>query len=195
MIYSVNGILIEKNPNIAIVDVGGVSFEVIISVNTFSTLPETGQKVLLYTHMVLKEDMAALFGFNELLEKKLYLMLNKVSKVGPKLAIAILSGIDANGLKRAISESDVNALSAVPGIGKKTAERIILELKDKFDDIIVTESMNQSDNQSDFQNDVLSALVNLGYKRLECMSTVRKFATEFNNFESLLKHCLKVLGK
>jgi Holliday junction DNA helicase RuvA len=192
LIYRVKGLLIEKTPNTAVIDVGGVAFETVISVNTFSELPETGNEVTLYTHLVLKEDMAALFGFYDLLEKKLYLMLNKVSKVGPKLAIAILSGIDAKGLKRVITESDVQALSSVPGIGKKTAERIILELKDKFDEEIITDHVEEENN---FKNDVLSALVNLGYKKQECTLAIRKFSSDFNDFESLLKQCLKVLGK
>lgn len=194
MIYSVKGVLVEKTPNIAIVDVGGVSFEVIISVNTFSSIRDVGQEVMLYTHMVLKDDLSALFGFSNLLEKKLYLMLNTVSKVGPKLAIAILSGIDANGLKRTIAESDVSALSAVPGIGKKTAERIVLELKDKFDEEIITGESVPS-IASDSHSDVLSALVNLGYKRPDCVAAVRKYASADSDFESLLKQCLKVLGK
>jgi Holliday junction DNA helicase RuvA len=192
LIYRVKGLLIEKTPNTAVIDVGGVAFETVISVNTFSELPETGNEVTLYTHLVLKEDMAALFGFYDLLEKKLYLMLNKVSKVGPKLAIAILSGIDAKGLKRVITESDVQALSSVPGIGKKTAERIILELKDKFDEEIITDHVEEENN---FKNDVLSALVNLGYKKQECTLAIRKFSSDFNDFEPLLKQCLKVLGK
>jgi Holliday junction DNA helicase RuvA len=191
MIYSITGLLESKEANKAIVNTNGISYELIISVNTFSKLPDLKQEIVIYTHPIFKEDMIALFGFSSIEEKNMFLLLNKVSKIGPKLAIAILSGISTEDLKKTIINSDINLLSSIPGIGKKTAERIVLELKDKFKDEIF---VSGGSNTSYFQ-DVVSALVNLGYKKQAAESIVKKLSKDYTEFEPLLKACLKMLVK
>lgn len=193
MIYAVSGILEKKEANKAVINNNGVCFEVIISVNAFSKLPELNKKVTLFTHLIFKEDLIALFGFYSEEEKNMFLLLNKVSKIGPKLAIAILSGISTEDLKKTIVNAEVGVLSSIPGIGKKTAERIVLELKDKFkDDSIVSSSGDKADY---YHQDVISALINLGYKRQSAESIVKKLSKDYNNFENLLKASLKALVK
>lgn len=170
-------------------ETGGVGYEVNIGLNTFSELPEPGTEIKLYTHMTIKEDGIFIYGFLSEQEKKIFLLLNTVSKVGPKLALSILSGISTEKLKTAILNNDYPLLSSIPGIGQKTAERIILELKDKFDEVFEPKV-----TESSFVEDVLSALTNLGYKKQDCRNIVQKKSAEFNDFESLLKESLKQLS-
>ncbi len=193
MIYSITGILEKKEANKAVINNNGVCFEVIISVNAFSKLPEINEKVTLFTHLIFKEDLIALFGFHSEEEKNMFLLLNKVSKIGPKLAIAILSGISTEDLRKTIVNDEVGVLSSIPGIGKKTAERIVLELKDKFKDNSIVSSLG--DKTYYYHQDVISALINLGYKRQSAESIVKKLSKDYNNFEDLLKASLKALVK
>ena len=161
MIAHLRGKLFAKHPNQAIVEAGGVGYDVTISVPTFSALPAEGAEVslVIYTHV--REDQIALFGFSETIEKKLFEKLIAVSGIGPKLAITVLSGLPAEKLVAAIRGSDHATLTRIPGIGKKTAERVVLELKDKLDEI----GSGPVASVGAVGDDVLSAMVNLGYAR------------------------------
>src|ERR1700723_2381908 len=135
MIAHLRGRLLSKTPNQAIVECAGVGYDVTISVTTFSALPNEGAEVTLHIHTHVREDQLALFGFAETQEKRLFEKLLTISGIGPKLAITVLSGIDSGRLVAAIRASDHGTLTRIPGIGKKTAERVVLELKDKLDDL------------------------------------------------------------
>src|ERR1022692_3927686 len=164
MIAHLRGRLIAKHPNQAIVEVGGVGYDVTITVPTFSDLPSLGAEVALHIHTHVREDLIALYGFFRPEEKKLFEKLITVSGIGPKLAITILSGMAADEMIGAIRGNDLARLTRIPGIGKKTAERMVLELRDKLPvesagEVRTSPAMNAVDE------DVLSALLNLGYPR------------------------------
>lgn len=165
MIAHLRGRLSLKTPNQAIVDCGGVGYEVVISVATFSALPAEGNEVSLHIHTHVREDQLALFGFAEREEKRLFEKLLTISGIGPKLAITVLSGISADRLVTAIRSGDHATLTRIPGIGKKTAERVVLELKDKLDDFGAAAPAAGGAHSSPAGDDALSALVNLGYPR------------------------------
>ncbi len=138
MIAHLRGRLLSKTPNQAIVECAGVGYDVTISVATFSSLPGEGAEAALHIHTHVREDQIALFGFSETQEKRLFEKLLTISGIGPKLAITVLSGIDSSRLVTAIRSGDHATLTRIPGIGKKTAERVVLELKDKLDDLAVS---------------------------------------------------------
>ena len=164
MIAHLRGKLISKHPGQAIVEAGGVGYDVVISVTTFTELPATGAEVALHVHTHVREDALALYGFMRADEKRLFERLISVSSVGPKLAMTILSGMpSAAEIVGAIRSSDVGRLTKIPGVGKKTAERLALELKDKLDSFGVAPAKSAA--ASPLEEDVLSALVNLGYQR------------------------------
>ena len=137
MIAHLRGRLVAKNPNQAIVECAGVGYDVTISVTTFSGLPVEGAEATLHIHTHVREDQIALFGFSETQEKRLFEKLLTISGIGPKLAITVLSGISSDRLVTAIRSGDHATLTRIPGIGKKTSERVVLELKDKLDDLAV----------------------------------------------------------
>ena len=176
MYHYLNGKITEKTPAAAILDVNGVGYEVRISVNTFSALPDLGQTVKLLTHFVVREDAQLLYGFATEDEKELFKLLLSVSGIGPKMAITLLSGMTIPELKRAITESSTLALSSVTGIGKKTAERVIVELKDKLpreagkDSRDIIHDINVSDQIVD---DAIQALVALGYTKQKAKDAVQ----------------------
>lgn len=159
------GRLIEKSPNRTIVECGGVGYEAAISVATFTALPAEGAEARLYIHTHVREDQIALFGFAEPEEKRLFEKLLTISGIGPKLAITVLSGIDAGRLVGAIRGGDHATLTRIPGIGKKTAERVVLELKDKLDDMAAAPQTGGAVSHGAAADDVLSAMANLGYPR------------------------------
>jgi len=193
MIYSVRGTLIEKTASTAVVDTGSVAFEMSISAVTYQTLPETGQKAHLYTHFVMREDGVYLYGFAKMEEKKLFLLLITISKVGPKLALAILSGMDVNKFMNAVMNSEIGLISTIPGIGKKTAERIVVELRDKFGQIAASDPEIAGSGAAGAE-DVVSALLNLGYSRADCQKAVNKIYKPDSSFEELFKNSLKELS-
>jgi Holliday junction DNA helicase RuvA len=162
MIAHLRGRLLAKHPNQAIVDAGGVGYDVTITVPTFSDLPAAGTEVSLYIHTHVREDAIALFGFLRAEEKQLFERLISVSGIGPKLAITILSGMAAADMVAAIRGNDIARLTRIPGIGKKTAERMVLELRDKVGQFGATAAATP---MTAIEEDVLSALVNLGYAR------------------------------
>jgi Holliday junction DNA helicase RuvA len=164
MIAFLRGRLIAKTPSQAIVDCGGVGYEATISVATFTSLPAEGAEARLHIYTHVREDALALFGFAEPLEKRMFEKLLTISGIGPKLAITVLSGIDTSRLVTAIRGGDHATLTRIPGIGKKTAERVVLELKDKLDDMAVSPA-TASAHYGPAGDDALSAMVNLGYAR------------------------------
>src|SRR4029077_5015520 len=164
MIAHLRGKLLLKHPNQAILETGGVGYDVTISIPTFSDLPAAGSEVSLHVHTHVREDAIALYGFLRTAEKVLFEKLLTVSGIGPKLAITILSGMGADEMVGAIRGGDVARLTRIPGIGKKTAERMVLELRDKLP--VPTGAAEVSlAAASPIEEDVLSALVNLGYQR------------------------------
>lgn len=166
MIAQLTGTLTYKSPHMLIVDVKGVGYAVSVSLTTFSALPDEGKSITLMIHTHVREDQLVLYGFITPNEKRLFAHLMSVSGVGPKVALGILSGIPPDNLANAIITGDIARLNAIPGVGRKTAERIILDLKDKLArDPSVTTSAQLPAQKSPAYDDALSALTNLGYKR------------------------------
>jgi Holliday junction DNA helicase RuvA len=193
MIAHLRGKLISKHPNQAIVDAGGVGYDIHISVPTFSELPPLGMETALFIHTHVREDALALFGFLKLEEKQLFEKLIGVSGIGPKLAITILSGMSAEAMVAAIRGNNVAALTRIPGIGKKTAERMVLELRDKLESFGQAPSMTAA---SPVEEDIISALVNLGYQRpLAEKALARLGNISGENFDALFRKALSALSK
>lgn len=199
MIAHLRGTLIEKHPNQAIVEAGGVGYDVQISVSTYSALPEVGSEVKLRIYTNVREDAIQLFGFREAMEKALFEKLISVSGIGPKLAITTLSGVAAPDLVRIIRAGEVQMLTRVPGIGKKTAERIVLELRDKMEGLggapVAAVKGPAAVILSSEQSDVVSALVNLGCQQPAAEAAVRKAAGEpgVSGFEPLFRRAMELL--
>ncbi|MGA7379343.1 MAG: Holliday junction branch migration protein RuvA [Terriglobales bacterium] len=192
MIAHLRGKLLAKHPNQAIVETGGVGYDVTISVPTFSDLPSAGSEVALHIHTHVREDVIALYGFLRAGEKQVFEKLITVSGIGPKLAITILSGMAADEMIAAIRGNDVARLTRIPGIGRKTAERLVLELRDKLPagggDVPAVSGMGA------VEEDVMSALVNLGYQRAAAEKAVRA-AAKNGSFETMFREALGVLSK
>jgi Holliday junction DNA helicase RuvA len=165
VIAHLRGQILSKTPNSVVVECGGVGYELAISVATFTELGAEGKEARLHVHTHVREDALALFGFAELDEKRLFERLLTISGIGPKLAITVLSGISAERLVGAIRAGDYATLTKIPGVGKKTAERVVLELKDKLDDMSGAAAATGGTSLGAVGDDVLSALVNLGYPR------------------------------
>ncbi|HEX9365243.1 MAG TPA: Holliday junction branch migration protein RuvA [Vicinamibacterales bacterium] len=166
MIARLKGTLAEKTPNRLTIDVGGVGYDVLVPLSTFYGIGEPGASVALRIHTHVREDVIALYGFASALEQELFERLISISGIGPKLALAVLSGIDPGDLVRAIRAQDVARLTRIPGVGKKTAERIGLELKDRMPHAAPSAagSPERASPGEDLRSDLLSALTNLGYK-------------------------------
>ena len=193
MIAHLRGKLISKHPNQAVVEAVGVGYEVNITIPTFSGLPSLGAEVSLFVHTHVREDALALYGFLRSEEKQLFEKLISVSGIGPKLAITILSGMAADAMVAAIKGNNLAALTRIPGIGKKTAERMVLELRDKLDSFGATVPIAAA---SPVEDDVISALVNLGYQRaLVEKAIVRLEKTAEESFDSLFRRGLAALAK
>ncbi len=193
MIAHLRGKLFSKHPNQAVVEAAGVGYEVNITIPTFSGLPNLGSEVSLFIHTHVREDTLSLFGFLRAEEKQLFERLLSVSGIGPKLAITILSGMAADAMVAAIKGNNVAALTRIPGIGKKTAERMVLELRDKLDSFGATETVTAA---SPVEDDVISALVNLGYQRAVVEKTVARLEkTAEESFDSLFRRALAAFAK
>jgi holliday junction DNA helicase RuvA len=199
MIARLNGTIAHKSPDFIILDVGGVGYRVQIPFSTYYALPEAGGTVVLNIHTHVKEDAISLFGFRTMAEKELFQLLISVSGVGPKLGNGILSNIEAKELAEALIRGDLARLSAIPGIGKKTAERLVLELREKvrkLSHFALPQQESVASARQDVRDDVISALVNLGYKE----AVVQKALGEVEippeaSVESILKQALKKLMK
>ncbi len=174
MIALLRGTLLEKHPNQAIVDAGGVGYDLTIPVSTYTALPEVGQQVRLRVHTHVREDALALFGFVSQEEKTLFEKLTSVSGIGPALAIKVLSGLNAPELTAAIRNGSLELLVRIPGVGKKTAERMILELRDKLVAVPLADGAPALPALDPVETDVLSALLNLGCARPAAEIAVRK---------------------
>lgn len=187
MIASLRGPLTEKSPNSVVIEAGGVGYEVGVSVSCSAELPPVGREAKLHIHHHITEADQRLFGFLHLAEKRLFELLLTVKGVGPKLALTILSGLDQDGIARAIATQDVGTLSRIPGIGKKTAERIALELRDKMG---APGSAFRSDAAPDARSEAVAALEALGYKRADAEKAVTaalKEAADPGNAGELVK--------
>ena len=179
MIAHLKGFLLRKSTDSIVIDCNGLGYEVFVPLSTFYTLPdEEGQEISLYIHTHVREDAFILFGFKTVLEKRIFRLLISVSGIGPKLAVNILSGIGPDTLLEAIAQGDVARLQSIPGVGKKTAERISLELKDKAQstrsDINLPPVKVSSPEDKGIRNDALSALINLGYSSKAAGKAVEK---------------------
>lgn len=194
MIAHLRGRLICKHPNQAIVETAGVGYDVTISIPTFSDLPSPGTEVGLHIHTHVREDTIALYGFLRSEEKQLFERLIQVSGIGPKLAITILSGMPTPEMVAAIRSGDVARLTRIPGIGKKTAERMVLELRDKLEGFGEAPAPNLA---TPVENDVLSALLNLGYQRAPAERALAAAAGNGKpeSFDALFREALSALSK
>jgi Holliday junction DNA helicase RuvA len=194
MIAHLRGKLISKHPNQAIVEAGGVGYDVVISVPTFSELPGLNAEVSLFIHTHVREDALALFGFLRAQEKQLFEKLLSVSGIGPKLAITILSGMQAEAMIAAIKGNNIASLTRIPGIGKKTAERMVLELRDKLDTFSVSAEITAA--ATPVEEDVISALVNLGYQRPMAEKALAKLGNvSGESFDTLFRKAMSALAK
>jgi Holliday junction DNA helicase RuvA len=194
MIGSLRGKLIEKRPNLVLLDVGGVGYQVLIPLSTFTSLGALHAEATLLVHTHVREDQLALYGFLTSREKQCFELLISASGVGPSLALKILSGMGLDELVPAIRKGDLAQLVRIPGVGRKTAERIVLELRDKLTAVDVPE-VGKPATRSQLESDVASALVNLGYDERAVESAMAKSrGTVGNDFESLLRASLQVLG-
>ena len=193
MIARLSGTVLEKHPNRIIVDVNGVGYDVLVPLSTFYGLGDAGAAVALRIHTHVREDVIALYGFASDLEQQLFERLIGISGIGPKLALAVLSGIDPGDLVRAIRTQDVARLTRIPGVGKKTAERIGLELKDRMPEAAVPAGPDVAPGADDLKADLLSALTNLGYNRAvaeKAVESALKKAPD-GGFEDLLRDILR----
>jgi Holliday junction DNA helicase RuvA len=199
MISHLRGRLLEKQPNRVIVDVNGVGYDVHVPLSTFYDMTEPGAEIALRVHTHVREDALVLYGFATVLELRIFERLISVSGIGPKLALAVLSGIEPSELVSAIRTANVARLTGIPGIGKKTAERIGLELKDKMATFLTAEvaASPAAATSETLRTDVLSALMNLGYHRPlaeRAVDSALKIDTG-SSFESVLRHALRELAK
>ena len=194
MIAHLTGTLHEKQLQRLIVDVGGVGYDVVVPLSTMYTIGEPGSRVALRIHTHVREDALQLFGFATALEQALFERLISVSGIGPKVALSVLSGIEPAELIRAIRSADLARLTRIPGVGRKTAERLVLELKDRLPGGDIAEAA-PSKPGDDVRDDLLSALTNLGYQRGSVEKTVDKVlaAAEDRSFEPSLRATLKLL--
>ena len=200
MIALLRGKLLEKHPNQVIIETGGVGYDVVIPVSTFSALPDSGAEVKLRIHTHVREDALSLFGFLTLDEKTIFEKLISVSGIGPTLAIKVLSGMATSDLTAAIRNGHVEQLVRIPGVGKKTAERIVLELKDKLEGVAAMAAAGVSavpaaSALSIIEQDVMSALLNLGCNRAAAEAAVRKAKTAGApaEFEPLFRKSLELV--
>ena len=198
MISHLRGALLEKNPNVVVVDVHGVGYEVTIPVSVYSSLPAVGAEVALHIHTHVREDALSLFGFLSAAEKALFEKLISVSGIGPKLAVTALSGLAAPELIAAIRTGALDQLVKIPGVGKKTAERMVLELRDKLDSIGAPARAAGTAAQNSFsaiEEDTISALMNFGSARAAAEAAVTKAraAEGGSDFDSLFRRSLKLV--
>jgi len=198
MIAYVKGTLAFKTPSSVVVDVNGVAYDIAISLNTFYGLPELGQEVLIYTYVHVREDLLQLYGFKTLEEKKAFLDLIAISGVGPKLALTILSGIAPDELLRAVYEHNVGRLQKIPGVGKKTAERILLEMKHRLKPLEIQSCGDIPDlGEETPYGTAFAALIQLGYKPQEAekaLAAAKKKVGEMASVEEILKASLQAMA-
>ena len=196
MIGSLNGLIISKRPSEVLLEVNGIGYEVYIPLSTSFKLPSVDQTVQLLTHLIVREDQHTLYGFITEDERKLFRALIKISGVGPKLALTILSGINVEGFIRSVQMQDVDTLVHLPGIGKKTAERLLVEMKDKvgqIGDIALNDAIESKDLR--IIQEAHNALTSLGYKSVEARKILDGIDSNGLTVEALLKQALQSLNK
>jgi holliday junction DNA helicase RuvA len=191
MIGRLNGVLADKNPPQVLVDCSGVGYEVDVPMSTFYNLPGLGEKVTLLTHFVVREDAQVLFGFGTAGEREAFRQLIKISGVGPRTALGLLSGMSVGDIAQAVTAQDASRLVKVPGIGKKTAERLLLELKGKFGADLGNAALGGA---SDTQADILQALLALGYSDKEAAATLKSLPKDIGVSDGI-KQALKALAR
>jgi len=202
VIGRLRGIVLEKQPPIVLLELQGVGYEVHMPMTCFYELPEIGQEAIVFTHFVVREDAQLLYGFNDKQERALFKELIKVNGVGPKLALAILSGMSAQQFVSAIEKEAISSLVKLPGIGKKTAERLVVEMKDRFKglngdlfnqhtDIKLPDVNSHLPNRADIEAEATTALVALGYKPQEASRMVSKVAKPDSDCETLIRDALR----
>ena len=192
MIGRLNGVLLEKTPPLVLLDVNGVGYECEVPMSTFYNLPATGERTVLLTHFVVREDAQLLYGFGSERERSAFRRLLKVNGVGAKLALAILSGLSVDDLAQAVALQETALLTRVPGVGKKTAERLLLELKDKFK--LDGASVELAGQTKSAGGDVLNALLALGYNEREALAAVKQLPADVAVAEGI-RQSLKALSK
>ena len=203
MIGRLTGLVIESAPGQLLLDVGGVGYEIEISLTTYALILETQgletlgletkRPVTVHTHLVVRDDAHLLYGFASMGEREMFRTLIKVNGVGPRMALGILSGLDSASFARAVIGNDVKALTALPGVGKKTAERLIIEMRDKVDSFDVSGSDNPSTMTINVIEDAESALIGLGYRPQEAARAVSRVSDPAEDVESLIRQALKLL--
>jgi Holliday junction DNA helicase RuvA len=192
MIGRLTGTLVEKNPPQIVVDVAGVGYEIDVPMSTFYNLPDNGAKLSLFTHLVVREDAHLLYGFLTEQERRTFRRLTKISGIGAKIALAVLSGLSVAELAQAVTLQESGRLTKVPGIGKKTAERILLELKDKLGAELTTAvGIHRPASAS---SDILNALLTLGYSDKEAVAAVKTLPADVAVADGI-RQALKLLGK
>lgn len=198
MIDSIKGTLVKKNPTSVIIDVGGIRLGIPITLATFEKIPDPNQPVELMTYLHVREDIMELYGFYDDYERDVFMQLNSISGIGPRSAMNILSGTNPIEFKKKIIDSDVASLTSIPGIGTKTAKRIIVELKDKFTDQDTGSDLDflLVSGDKDKIDDVTKVLISLGYKRSAINQVIKKLVTKDgldDNIEDIIKRALKLL--
>ncbi|WP_375177152.1 Holliday junction branch migration protein RuvA [Marinobacter mobilis] len=200
MIGRIRGVLLEKSPAQALVECSGLGYEVDIPFTTFFHLPDTGGEITLHTHFAVREDAQSLFGFSARLDRDLFRLLIKVNGVGPKLALAILSGLDANQFIQCVETKDINSLVKLPGVGKKTAERLLIEMADRIGQLegpftvaadAGSKGVSMPAAADSAVEEAESALIALGYKPQEASKVVSKVAEDGMSREDLIRRALK----
>ena len=196
MIGRITGVLIEKNPPLITIDVHGIGYEVDVPMSTFYNLPANGEKVTLFTHLVVREDAHLLYGFGSDSERAAFRQLLKISGIGPRMALAVLSGMSVSELAQAVTLQEAGRLTKVPGIGKKTAERLLLELRDRLPKTLATggSKVGAGDTAPDTSSDVLNALLALGYNEREAVSAMKALTPETSVSDGI-RQALKMLSK
>ena len=196
MIGSLIGLIKEKKPSLLLLEVNGVGYEINVPLSTSFQLPKKGESAYLLTHLIVREDQHTLYGFATEEERNLFRTLIKISGVGAKMALTILSGINVNGFVQSVINEDIDTLVHLPGIGKKTAERLIVEMKDRIDGI--TDNLESSAStiaETSIAVEARNALVNLGYKNNEAKKILDKIDTNGISVEELLRQALKSLNR
>lgn len=190
MISRLTGILQEKQPPFVLIDVQGIGYEVQVPMTTFYQLPELNQKITLHTHFVVREDVQALYGFHDQEHRSVFRQIIKTNGIGPKMALAILSGMNAKELMHHINNQNISQLIKIPGIGKRTAERLLMEMRDKFSD----DTKQAFDAQSqDPQQEAISALVALGYRVQDASKCIAQLGTKNYSSQELIRLALQQL--
>jgi Holliday junction DNA helicase RuvA len=197
MIGRLSGVLIEKQAPDLLIDVNGVGYEVQAPLSSFLDIGQVGSKITLLTHFVVREDAQLLYGFSDKMQRTMFRTLIKVSGVGPKLALGILSSMDADTFARCIQNHEVTALTKLPGVGKKTAERLIVEMQDKLKEwqtqapLWAAVDQTETDSRNHLLADAESALISLGYKPQEAAKMLSKMPAEINSSEEMIRRALK----